>query len=317
MDFPEPHIHAPRQTHTHTVIFLHGRGSNGPEFCEDLFTSLTSSLKNLPDTLPSWRWVFPTAKTRHSSRFQEDESAWFDSWSVDNIEEKQELAVDGLRESVSHITKLLTDEIARLDGDARRVFLGGISQGMATVLWTFFCATGQINKPLGGLIGFCGWLPYAHRAEDLTRRQQAMELLQQSGGNQSLIEPSKLDNKRQMSKLFRDIINDPRLPQLDASTDISILSTPVLLSHGRDDPVVSIRLGHQAARILQHLKVPTEWHYYNGAEANGHWIKEPQGFDYMVEFIEKQLRRGERFLCDATTIEAKGQELNHISSRSH
>jgi predicted esterase len=120
-----------------------------------------------------------------------------------------------------------------------------------------------------------------------------MELLQQSGANQSLIEPSKLDNRRQMSKLFRDIIDDPRLPQIDASTDISILSTPVLLSHGRDDSVVSIRLGHQASRILQHLKVPTEWHYFSGAEANGHWIKEPQGFDYMVEFIEKQLHRGE------------------------
>jgi predicted esterase len=292
MDFPLPHIHAPLEQHTHTAIFLHGRGSNGPEFCEDLFTSLTSNMKSLPDSLPSWRWVFPTAKTRYSSRFQEDETSWFDVWSTDNIEEQQELSVDGLRESVSYILKLLTDEIERVDGDASRVFLCGISQGMATTLWTFFCAAGQINQPLGGIIGFCGWLPFSHKAEDLTRRQQAMELLQQSSNNPSLIEPSKLDNKRQMSNLFRDIIDDPGLPRIDASTDISILSTPVLLSHGRDDPVVSIRLGHQAARILQYLKVPTEWHYYSDAEANGHWIKEPQGFDQMIEFIEKHLRRG-------------------------
>lgn len=293
MEFPEPHIHAPRDAHTYTAIFLHGRGSNGPEFCEDLFSSLTSNLKNLPDSLPSWRWVFPTAKTRYSSRFKEDESAWFDVWSIDNTEEQEELSVEGLRESVSHIMKILTDEIERVDGDASRVFLCGISQGMATILWTFFCAAGQINQSLGGMIGFCGWLPFSHKAEDLARRQQAMEWLQQSNGNQSLIEPSKLDNKRQMSKLFRDIINDPGLPQVDASTDISIFSTPVLLSHGSDDPVVPIRLGRQAARILQHLEVAAEWHWYSGAEADGHWIKEPQGFDQMVEFIEKQLRRGE------------------------
>lgn len=212
---------------------------------------------------------------------------------LDNIEEEQELSVNGLRESVSHILKTLTDEIERVNGDTSRVFLGGISQGMATTLWTFICAPGQINQPLGGVIGFCGWLPFAQKAEDMTRRQQAMELLQQSGGTQCLIESSKLDNKRQMSNLFRAIIADPQLHPIDASTDISILSTAVLLSHGRDDPVVSIRLGHQAARILQHLKVPTEWHYFSGAEANGHWIKEPQGFDQMIEFIEKQLSRGE------------------------
>ncbi|CEJ54324.1 hypothetical protein PMG11_00642 [Penicillium brasilianum] len=292
MEFPEPHIHPPREKHTHTAIFLHGRGSNGPEFCNELFTSLTTNLKNLPDSLPSWRWVFPTAKTRFSSRFREDQSAWFDVWSIDNTEDQEELSVDGLRESVSYILKLLADEIERVDGDASRVFLCGISQGMATALWTFLCAAGQINQPLGGIIGFCGWLPFSHKAEDLTRRQQALELLHQNGINQSLIESSKLDNKRQMSKLFRDIIAGPNLPEIDASTDISILSTPVLLSHGRDDPVVSIRLGHQAYRILKHLEVPTEWHYYSGAEANGHWIKEPQGFDLIIEFIEKQLHRG-------------------------
>jgi predicted esterase len=124
----------PQTTHTHTAILLHGRGSNGPEFAEELFSSLTSTGNNLPDCLPSWRWVFPTARDRWAVAFEEDICAWFDAYSLTNIQERQELQVEGLRESVAHILGILETEIAQLDGDASCVYLGGISQGMATAL---------------------------------------------------------------------------------------------------------------------------------------------------------------------------------------
>ncbi|KAJ5157324.1 uncharacterized protein N7482_008424 [Penicillium canariense] len=48
-----------------------------------------------------------------------------------------------------------------------------------------------------------------------------------------------------------EIIAGPSLPKIEATTDIFIPSTPVLLGHGIDEPVVSIRLGRRAAQILQ------------------------------------------------------------------
>ncbi|EPS27783.1 hypothetical protein PDE_02727 [Penicillium oxalicum 114-2] len=289
MDFPSPHVVAPQERHTHTAIFLHGRGSTALEFCEDLLQSTTSQLKSLPDSLPHFRWVFPAAKTLYSTRFQEMQWAWFDVWSLENVEERQELVLESLRESVSHLLAILADEIERVGGDASRVFLCGISQGMATALWTFFCAVGQIKQPLGGLVGFCGWLPFARKVEDLIRRQQAMALLPSSVTGLILADSNGLDNNRAILTLLRDLLDLPSLARIDASTDISILSTPVLLSHGSDDQVVPIRLGRQAARFLQHLNGSTEWAYFSGAEANGHWIKEPDGFDQILNFLNKRL----------------------------
>ncbi|KAL1981362.1 hypothetical protein VTN96DRAFT_2753 [Rasamsonia emersonii] len=93
MAFPPPHIHPPQPTHrhTHTIILLHGRGSDGPEFASELFSCATSAAdgQNLPARLPSWRWVFPTARERQYPELDEEEQeddyvmrAWFDAYSL-------------------------------------------------------------------------------------------------------------------------------------------------------------------------------------------------------------------------------------------
>lgn len=74
-------------------------------------------------------------------------------------------------------------------------------------------------------------------------------------------------------------------------TDVSVLSSPVFVSHGTDESLVSVRLGRQAARILQQIDVSTEWEEFTGAEAGGHWIKQPEGINQIVQFIQKQLDR--------------------------
>ena len=163
MSFPTLHIHQPQsQTHTHTAIMLHGRGNTGPEFAEDLFSSTITKDKNLPASLPTWRWVFSTSKERWDSRFEEDLSAWFEAYSLTNIEEKEKLQVEGLKDSGACILGILEEEIRGVGGDAGRVFLGGISQGMAMELWAFFlyAVNLKMKKSLGGVLGFCGWLPF-------------------------------------------------------------------------------------------------------------------------------------------------------------
>lgn len=60
----------PRAAHTHTLILLHGLGSNGEKFGKELLeTGVTSSGLTLPQLLPGARFAFPTAKWRRSSAF--------------------------------------------------------------------------------------------------------------------------------------------------------------------------------------------------------------------------------------------------------
>ncbi|OJJ02526.1 hypothetical protein ASPVEDRAFT_133391 [Aspergillus versicolor CBS 583.65] len=255
MEFPAPHIHPHKGIHTHTAILLHGRGSDGPEFAEDFFSSVTSKNKNMAACLPNWRWVFPSSRDRWTTAFQEEMSAWFDAYSLSNIEERQDLQVEGLRESVLHILAILESEIHLLDGRASHVYLGGISQGMATALSTVFCARDIINQPLGGILGFCGWLPFADKAEGLIQRSKATNTC------------------RALSQMQR----------LDGVS--SVFSTPVLLGHGTDDAWVPVELGRQSLRILREVMEHVEWKEFTGAEGEGHWIKEPEGFDYILEFL--------------------------------
>jgi len=63
------HIIQPSVTHSHTVIFLHGRDSTATEFASEIFESQCSDDKTLPEALPSFKWVFPTSKLRKSTRF--------------------------------------------------------------------------------------------------------------------------------------------------------------------------------------------------------------------------------------------------------
>lgn len=253
---------------------LHGRGSDGAEFAEDLFSSVNSQGQTLPQSLPNFRWVFPSSGLRWSDRFQEDMPAWFDAYSLDDPAEKKELQVDGIRESVVYILDLLSSEI-QMVGDSKRVYLGGISQGMAITLWSLLCAPGKIQGQLGGVLGFCGWLPFAAQAEGLVK--------------ESTPTPGELGKQLRASELFLGIIDGCGASELASDTDTSVLSTQLFLSHGTDDTWVSTELGHQVHRVLEGLGFSVEWNEFTGAEGDGHWIKEPEGFDQITRFIQNRM----------------------------
>ncbi|BCR86681.1 alpha/beta hydrolase [Aspergillus chevalieri] len=272
MSFPEPHIHAPTTTYTHTIILLHGRGSFGPKFAEELFSSNTSNNQNLPTALPNVRWVFPTSRDRWDTKFEEEIPAWFDAYSLTDIEERQELQVEGLRESVKYVLEVLEKEI-KLVGDAGKVFLGGISMGMAVVVWVvvYYLASGTgKGKALGGVLGLCGWCPFARQVEERLSAADAGE----EGG----------DCGAEFQRLVSSMLGQT-IPVAGNQEGVSPASIPVCLLHGIDDAFVSVELGRQAAGRLQRMGMPVEWHEYTGAENEGHWIKEPEGFDEIVKFL--------------------------------
>lgn len=168
-------VHALESTanHTHTAIFLHGRGDNGPDFAEELFASTISGAgevvaskaqtpgpaPTLRSRFPSWRWVFPSAPDRWSTVFNEEFPAWFEAHSLSDITLRDDLQMEGIRDSVVDIMGILDDEVHRLRGNAQNVVLGGISQGAAVGLWVLLSlldprqARAECIPRLGAFVG--------------------------------------------------------------------------------------------------------------------------------------------------------------------
>ncbi|RDW83958.1 uncharacterized protein DSM5745_04284 [Aspergillus mulundensis] len=283
--FPIPHIIPPHpdHPHTHTAILLHGRGSCGREFAEDLFTSHTSQGINLPTAFPTWRWVLPTSRVRWSSLFQEEMCAWFgagppgrgtDGLNSDTGAKHQEQEeMEGLRESVEFIVGLVEREVGVLEGQKEKVFLGGMSQGMATGLWTLLSLHASLDGRLGGFLGMCGWLPFA---------EGVAALGEEVGDEQG-------KDKAALGFFSRRLFGDSRLEEINTT----VLSTPVLLMHGTDDVWVPVELGRLARSILEgSMGLSVEWLDFTGAENDGHWVKEPEGFDRIAQFFSRRSNEG-------------------------
>lgn len=201
--------------------------------------------------------------------------AWFDVYSLTNIEERAELQVEGVRESVKDVVRVVKEEVRLVGGEAERVFLGGMSQGMAAAVWGLFCYVScfsfqGIERPLGGFIGFCGWMPFVSRMKEFFTCQQRGE--------------------GQLRRLIDAVLGDDAADSQDGDKDsddmVFVSRIPVLLVHGTDDPFVSVDLGRQAAGILEQSGMSVEWQEYSGADNDGHWIKEPEGFDDIVRFLQ-------------------------------
>ena len=118
---------------------------------------------------------------------------------------------------------------------------------------------------MGGFLGFCGWFPFAGVAERLLGSGCAR------GQDRELV-----------STVLGDSTDDNSSSSSSSVPDATI---PVLLLHGADDAFVSVDLGRQAAGIVEMSGMSVQWHEYDGADNDGHWIKEPEGFDRILEFV--------------------------------
>lgn len=162
-DFPIPHIIQPTQSHHCTIIALHGRGSNGPEFSEELFEDKSSEGLTLPEHLAHSKWTFPSSQKRYSTVFQEEMDEWFDIYSLTDPSMQEELQIEGLRDSVKHILNIINKELEFVP--ASNIILLGISQGCATAIHALLAGQHQ----LGGFIGIAGWLPFLKQVDDLSK----------------------------------------------------------------------------------------------------------------------------------------------------
>ncbi|RTE75022.1 hypothetical protein BHE90_010541 [Fusarium euwallaceae] len=249
---PPPHVVPASATHTHTVVFLHGRGDSAAKFSSSLRWSTDSSNRTLDQIFPTFRWVFPMTSDEAEAAFPQ----WFDIWNAQNFAEREELQAVGLRVSVQRIRDILADEAALLEGHWDRIVLAGISQGAATSVHTLLNLDipgpidGEVQKRrrLGAFLGFSCRMPFPGRSLAATRKVLDLE---------------------------------------GSPSDASILeNTPVLLEHCVNDHVVLVENGRVLRDTLRGFGAQVTWKEYPDGE---HWFNSPTGIDDAVEFLKHVL----------------------------
>ncbi|OHW99096.1 phospholipase carboxylesterase [Colletotrichum incanum] len=267
--FGPSYIIQPKFEHTHTAIMLHGRGSCGEEFAQEFLASTLSDDCPLTDKLPGWRWVFPSSKELWSTAFQEYMPAWFEAHSLTDPTARQELQVDGLRESVDYISQVMEEEVKRLGGNQKRLVLGGISQGAAVGMWALLCQRDQTTG-LGGFFAASTWLPFAADVEHILADQKTLP-------KRGLLEAENMGHKDLVLSMMSTVAGCPRPGILE--------QTPIFMGHGIDDAYVDVELGRHAAHILTQGGGKIEWKEYEEAEEEGHWFKVPDEMDDISDFL--------------------------------
>ncbi|KAJ6593251.1 Alpha/Beta hydrolase protein [Mycena capillaripes] len=278
--WPEPLVVSPTGIHTHSIILLHGRGSNAERFGLELLKAETSdSGQTLAAHFPGFKFIFPTAKKRRAAIFNRTPiNQWFDNHSLEEPLERQHLQYDGLRETSTFVHGLINQE-AQLVG-VERVIIGGLSQGCAASLHVLLNFQPD-NGALLGFVGMSGWLPFA-------------ETFVGDGDDDHIFSTALADDVdagANMLRLQLDAANTARditsLPphNLAMNKPPAFVRTPIFLGHGKHDEKVVVKLGEQARDVLQHLGCDVQWREYD----EGHWYKVPEQIDDLVVWLKQRM----------------------------
>jgi predicted esterase len=279
------YIVEPLSVHTHSIILLHGLGSNGEKFGAELLeTAIRSDGRILRQLLPGARFIFPTAKRRRSSAFRRSKLIqWYDIASLDDPSYRRHTQVQGLEESLAEILDIVKEETTKVP--AKNILLGGLSQGMSMAI---ICLL-MMEYPIGGFLGMSGWMPY---------RQDVHDLLTTGGQNSEADDednPFGTDDDDGSEQVEQepilkviDFVKDLLAVDRAGARDLSgtAITTPVLLGHGSLDEKIAPSLGNDVCDTLQAIGFEVEWKVYEG---QGHWYKIPDQIDDITEFLEHRI----------------------------
>ncbi|KAK8043484.1 hypothetical protein PG993_005914 [Apiospora rasikravindrae] len=289
---PGPFIIEPSLRHTHSLILLHGLGSNGHKFGQELTeTAICSNGQAITEALPNVRFIFPTAKRRRSSAFGRSMlTQWFDIASLDDPSYRSHTQIQGIEESYRHLLHLIDQESAQIS--RKNLFLGGLSQGCAIALVTLL----TLPFPLGGFIGMSGWLPFQQEIEEAAQPGDAHggsdpdeeDPFENPFGDEELIPKQDLRGAEPIvgvNEFTRDLISSNSSGTL--SRERSAILTPVLLGHGDVDTKVKPILGETVYNTLKLCGFDVSWEVYEG---QGHWYKIPDQIDDIYEFLRSKMK---------------------------
>lgn len=288
---PPPFVVDPTSTHTHSLILLHGLGSNGEKFGRELLeTGATSDGSTLTQLLPNARFIFPTSRRRRSTAFGRSVlTQWFDIARLADPSHRKELQLQGLAESARDILELLRQEQEMSKIPPSNIVLGGLSQGCATSLSVLL----SLDYRIGGFVGISGFLPFRDDLDEAVEEAVVDEDDPFSGdGDREHQDPAV------KAVIFeRDLLCLPPLEKPDRESTAH--STPIFLGHGSADEKVPCSLGEAMAATLEKADYKVELKVYHGL---GHWYKIPDEIDDIVQFLDsvvgwKVLSRDRKIDC--------------------
>ncbi|KAH6887588.1 Alpha/Beta hydrolase protein [Thelonectria olida] len=263
------------ETHSFTIIFLHGRGSNARKFHAPLLESpLPSSSLTFREALPAVRFVFPTAPMSRALKYRRSViHQWFDG----SGDWEPECRGD-MRPSIEHIRGILRDEVQRVGGDAKKVVLAGISQGCAMALMSLLLWEGDA---LGAVVVVCGFMPLVESMNDCFEEKSedgvVFETDEDEDGGQ--------DPKTPLQQAVDELCEEAELEPTRSPEKFPFLLTPVFMGHGTEDDRVAYRHGQQTARLLQRMGLEVDFHTYQGL---GHWYSSEM-LGHIVAFLNKNM----------------------------
>ena len=279
--YPPSLIVPPQRSHKQTFI-LHGRGSSASKFGHPLLATFIAGIGTLPDAFPHAKFVFLTASRRRATIYNRSIiNQWFDNWSLTEPDERQELQIDGLRESSAFIHEMVRRE-AGFVGGTGNVVLGGLSQGCAASLVALLLWDGE---PLGAVFGMCGWLPFGRGMGDVARgvddvvEGEDYNPFEDSVDDDGVDEAAVLADEARAVMYLREELDLPVI----ASTPFGFQGIPIFLGHGKEDENVSVKLGREATLCLRSMGGNVRWEEYEGL---GHWYSPEMLLD-LVEFVKE------------------------------
>lgn len=139
--------------HLCTLIYLHGYSRQGSEYVEGGPLSFCMPWNSGGDRLSCLRAVLPTARCLRQP-WGDYEAAWY-AYTASN---RNHVGDPGtLQETRDRLSRIVHEEVARLEGAGRRVFLGGASQGCTMALDIYLREASWLR--LGGFVGSVGFIP--------------------------------------------------------------------------------------------------------------------------------------------------------------
>ncbi|KAM5439716.1 hypothetical protein MferCBS31731_004473 [Microsporum ferrugineum] len=281
--FPEPTVIPPRSNHTHTIILLHGRGSNGRDFGAEIITTILSAPgadNTLPKRFPGLKFIFPSAKISYSAQWDIHLAQWFDRGPIGSTaKEHNDLLYAGLRESTRYIRTIIDSEVELVG--ASNVIIGGLSQGCAQSLHILLSYANDEHRALGGLVGMSGWLPFKEQIAGFIRRDPGTQEGENKEAKSDKGSPRSAALQA-MNYVCQSVLN---LPPIPAEAAEAALSTPVWLAHGGMDKTVKPELGEAAAQTLEQLGWDVTWMFYDELE---HWFA-PMELEDMAIFLSTRV----------------------------
>ncbi|KAJ7072851.1 putative phospholipase/carboxylesterase [Mycena amicta] len=274
-NWPEPLVVQPTGPHTHTMILLHGRGSNAERFGLQLLRSQTSEKKTLAEHFPGMKFVFPTARKNRARNFNRIViTQWFDCFPPDTPSQRQDIIYDGLQKTSEYLQGLIMHEAQTVG--LSHVAIGGLSQGCAASLHALLNFQPPTGEALMGYIGLCGWLPLANVLEDCSEDPTEEDPFSAPEGV--------VDVQRCLTDTARDFAGLPP-HEWKAGERPAFTRTPIFLGHGIRDEKVSVGLGRQAKALFERAAYTLQWKEYD----EGHWYKVPEQLDDIVLWLHALL----------------------------